>query len=218
MRTPRRLVVALAFTALPLSPLLLAACEKNDKPKAEVTNAVTTASAKTAGVHEQLPLATGSKIEWIGAKVTKSHPGSFSGLVGNVDLVDADPEKSSVSLDVDLATVSTDDDQLAGHLKSKDFFDVAQFPKANFTSTSIKKQDGPNGANYSITGNLDFHGVKKSISFPAKVTVSPSAVAAKAEFVINRKDFNIVYPGMADDLIKDDVTIKFDISAERKKS
>lgn len=210
-----RLLVAIVLSSATIG---LVGCEKpSEKPKAEVNNAVATSSAKAEGVHEVLPLATGSKIEWIGAKITSSHPGAFSGLTGNVDLVDGNPEKSSVTIDVDTSTVTTDDDKLVGHLKSKDFFDIATYPKASFTSTSIKKQDGANGANYSVTGNLDFHGVKKSITFPAKITVAPDSVAAKAEFVINRKDFNIVYPGMADDLIKDDVTIKFDVNAARKK-
>ena len=40
-------------------------------------------------------------------------------------------------------------------------------------------------------------------------------VSAKAEFGINRKDFGIVYAGMADDLIRDDVLIKFDVKAKR---
>lgn len=211
-----RFALPLVFSILPLAAV---ACDKtSDKPKADIANPVAVSSVQKAGAHEQLSLATGSKVEWIGAKVTKSHPGAFSGLNGNIDLVDADPEKSTVTIDVDLSTVSTDDDKLVGHLKSKDFFDIATYPKANFTSTSIKKQDGPNGANYAVTGNFDFHGVKKSITFPAKITVSPDVVSAKAEFVINRKDFNIVYPGMADDLIKDDVTIKFDVSAPRKKT
>ena len=35
-----------------------------------------------------------------------------------------------------------------------------------------------------------------------------SSVDADAEFAINRKDFGVVYPGMPDDLIKDDVLIK----------
>src|SRR5438309_598761 len=66
------------FASLPLAAL---GCDKtSDKPKADIANPVAVSSAQKAGAHEQLALATGSKVEWIGAKVTKSHPGSFSGL------------------------------------------------------------------------------------------------------------------------------------------
>ena len=34
-----------------------------------------------------------------------------------------------------------------------------------------------------------------------------------AEFAINRRDFNINYPGMPNDLIRDNVVIKLDLKA-----
>ena len=68
-----------------------------------------------------------------------------------------------------------------------------------------------------MTGVLDLHGVQKSITFPAKIDVSDSEVGVKAEFSINRKDFKIAYAGAPDDLIRDDVLIKLDVKAPRKK-
>ena len=64
-----------------------------------------------------------------------------------------------------------------------------------------------------MTGNLDLHGVTKSISFPADIQISDNEVAVKAEFAINRKDFNINYPGRPNDLIRDNVVIKLDLKA-----
>ncbi|NUO53317.1 MAG: YceI family protein, partial [Polyangiaceae bacterium] len=104
--------------------------------------------------------------------------------------------------------------KLDGHLKSKDFFEVETFPKATFTSTEIKA-GGEGGATHTITGNLNLHGVEKSVGFPAKIKVEKDKVTAEAKFAINRKDFNIVYAGKADDLIKDDVLIKLTITAKR---
>jgi len=66
-----------------------------------------------------------------------------------------------------------------------------------------------------VTGNLELHGVTKSITFPATITVQGDTVAVKAEFAINRKDFGIVYPGKPDDLIKDDVLLRLNISAKK---
>ena len=59
----------------------------------------------------------------------------------------------------------------------------------------------------------DLHGVTKSITFPATIEVGPEQVMARAEFAIKRFDFNIEYKGKADDLIRDDVVIKFDLVA-----
>lgn len=64
-----------------------------------------------------------------------------------------------------------------------------------------------------VTGNLTLLGTTKSVVFPATVSVAGNEVSAKADFIINRKDWNIVYTGMPDDLINDDVRIIFNVVA-----
>ena len=71
------------------------------------------------------------------------------------------------------------------------------------------------GATHTITGNLTLRGVTKTISFPANVTVAANAVTAKAEFALPRLQFGIAYAGKADDLIRDNVIIKLDVTAPR---
>jgi len=60
------------------------------------------------------------------------------------------------------------------------------------------------------------HGVKKAISFPASIQIAPDKVSVHAEFAINRKDWGLVYPGKADDLIKDGVVIRLSLDVPRK--
>jgi len=155
-----------------------------------------------------------SSVEFVGAKVTKKHEGKLGAFRGTVQLIENDPTKSSVQVELDLDSVNVDEPKLTRHLKSPDFFDVAKFPKATFKSTSIKA-GGENNATHTVSGNLDLHGVKKQIAFPARIKVSPDAVRVEAEFAINRKDFGINYPGMADDLIKDDVLILLKLVAKK---
>ena len=50
----------------------------------------------------------------------------------------------SVSAQIDVASLDTGNEQRDGHVKSPDFFDVANHPVATFTSTSVQ----PNGENY----------------------------------------------------------------------
>jgi len=119
-----------------------------------------------------------------------------------------------VNAEIDIASLSIEPTKLAGHLKSPDFFDAEKFPKAKFTSTAIKA-GGENGATHTVSGNLELHGVAKGITFPAKIKVDADQVSVDAEFAINRKDFSIVYPGMPDDLIKDDVLIKLALHAKK---
>lgn len=155
---------------------------------------------------------TNSKLEFVGAKVTRKHPGSFGGFRGTILLEDGNPLKGSVKLEIDMPTLSVDEPKLTGHLKTADFFDVAKFPKTTFVSSSVQAAAGA----YSVTGNLNLHGVSKSITFPAAIKVSGDFIDAYSEFAINRKDFGIVYPGAPDDLIKDDVLIKLLVHAKKQ--
>ena len=52
------------------------------------------------------------------------------------------------------------------------------------------------------------HGVTAPISFPATIDVTPDSVTGRAEIRVNRQKFGIAYPGMPDDLIKDEVVLK----------
>jgi polyisoprenoid-binding protein YceI len=113
--------------------------------------------------------------------------------------------------------VVTDEDALTAHLKTPDFFDLARYPKATFVSTKIEPDIKAN-TTHEVTGNFDLHGVKKSITFPATIHVTPENATVDAEFSINRKDFGIVYAGKADDLIRDGVVIKLTIKVPRAKS
>jgi polyisoprenoid-binding protein YceI len=187
-------------------------------PGAEVTAATVESKAEPApaGVPggDATTLAvnpSNSKIEFVGAKVTASHPGGFTDFAGKVDV--GDPiEKSQIEVTIQTASLYADKEKLTKHLKSPDFFDVAKFPTATFRSTEIKKE----GDGHTISGDLTLHGVTKRISFPGTITVSEGQVGASAEFSINRHDYGISYPGMRDDLIRDLVVIKLSLELPRQ--
>lgn len=186
-----------------------------NKTKATVGNAAPESETAKPANAETLPITPqDSKVDFVAAKVTRSHNGSFKSFNGSIDLVNNDPEQSRVTIDVETNSVVTDEDALTKHLQTPDFFDVTKYPKANFTSTKI---EGAGSSNYKVTGNFDLHGIKKSISFPATIQVAPDKVTVNAEFSINRKDWGLTYPGKADDLIRDGVVIKLNVTAQRRK-
>ena len=154
-----------------------------------------------------------SKVEFVGAKVTGKHPGGFKSFTGYIALEGNMPKGAGVS--IDMASVFSDAEKLTGHLKSPDFFDVAKHPKATFVSTSLA-EGGDGGPTHQMTGNLTLHGVTKSVTFPVTFKMSPEAAQMTADFAINRKDFEITYPGKPDDLIADNVNIKLDVTAPRE--
>src|SRR5712692_10586857 len=188
-----------------------------NKPKATVANAEPQKdSPKPAGAETLVISPENSKVEFVAAKVTRSHNGSFKRFAGAIDLVKNSVEGSRVTIDIETASVVTDEDALTKHLQTPDFFDVAKYPKATFTSTKIEAASA-GVATHNVTGNFELHGIKKSITFPATIQVAPDSVAVKAEFAINRKDFGLLYPGKADDLIRDGVVIRLTIKVPRAK-
>jgi len=198
--------------------MFLSACSDPaaDKSKAVTGEATETASpAAAAQGTKYLITPQNSKIEFVGSKVTGSHNGSFKQFTGTIELAKEGVEKSRVTIDIVTDSIFTDNERLTGHLKTADFFDVPKHPKANFTSTKIEPATTA-GATHTVTGNLDLHGVKKSISFPATIQVAPDAASVNAEFAINRKDFGINYTGKANDLIRDEVVMKLTVKAPRK--
>lgn len=85
--------------------------------------------------------------------------GRFGKIAGTIVLNEADVTKSTVTATVDVSTVDTGEAARDSHLKTDGFFDVAKFPTATFTSTSVQKK----GSNLEVTGNFTLHGVTKPI-------------------------------------------------------
>jgi polyisoprenoid-binding protein YceI len=198
-----------------LALLISTGCDKKDRSAAQVAEPVgANPAAATTGATFRFSQQD-SKIGFVGAKVTGKHEGSFGTFSGSLQMPTAEPTKGQVTVTIDMNTISADNAKLTGHLKSPDFFDAAKFPQARFSSTSIRAGSDKPGATHTITGNLELHGVTKSITFPAAIRATPDQVEVDSEFSINRKDFGVVYPGMPDDLIKDDVLIRLSVRAKK---
>lgn len=180
---------------------------------ATVEDATTTPTAPAAtGTTIDVDVAR-SSIKALGAKVTAQHPIDFKTFTGKVS-VDKD-SLTALSFTVEMSSLESDVDRLTKHLKNEDFFDVNAFPQATFSSTGIEAGASADGFTHTVSGDLTMRGNTKRVTFPAKVSVTEQEVVASTEFVINRQDFGITYPGMKDDLIQDNVAITVAFVAPR---
>ncbi len=123
-------------------------------------------------------------------KAADPRKGGFDNFTG---LAEIDPAtKALTSLSVDIVTDSIRTEvgaMLTGHLKSPDFFNVAEFPEASFQSTSIKAEGEP--GSYMVTGDLTLHGVTKPISFPATVSMDGDKLSLTTSFKFDRTEWGI---------------------------
>ena len=83
--------------------------------------------------------------------------GKFESFSGTITV--AEDGTPSVQAEIDVTTITTGNPQRDGHIKSADFFDADQFPKATFVSTSVR----PDGDNFVLTGDFTLHGVTKPL-------------------------------------------------------
>lgn len=186
----------------------LSACAGvGDAPEATTGEAVTLTNAEGT----VLPIDTSrSEVNWRGAKVTRAHDGGFNLYDGTVTV--SGDQVTGVTVNIDMTSIWSDTNRLTGHLKSDDFFSVEMYPDARFEASSFAPTDSA-GATHLVTGNLTMRGVTNSVTFPATISVEENMATANADFIINRRNWNVNYDGEADDLIRDDVRIIFDIVA-----
>jgi polyisoprenoid-binding protein YceI len=152
-----------------------------------------------------------STIGFTGRKMVGEHACTFDTFDGTVRLKDNQPE--SVNFSIELNSVKSDaSPRFLKHLLSKDFWDVANHPKATFKSTRITKKSD---SEYTVDGIFTLRGVANPISIPATVSSEGGAVRVKADFEIDRQKWNVSYPGNADNLIKDAVSVTLDLTFPR---
>ena len=89
--------------------------------------------------------------------------GRFNTFDGDFSYDDKSPNSAKISIEIDTKSIDSNHAERDKHLKGKDFLNVSSFPKATFTSNSIKFSDDENAI---VTGEFTLKGVTKTITFP----------------------------------------------------
>jgi polyisoprenoid-binding protein YceI len=135
--------------------------------------------------------------------------GRFNDVAGSF-VVDADPAKSSFTLNIKPESIDTGNRQRDDHLRSPDFLNVKQFPAMSFKTTTVKAaSDG-----YDVTGDFTMHGVTKSIKFnltggkTAEFPPGTKRTGYSTDLVLKRTDFGVGAAGPIGDEVH--VSISFE--------
>jgi polyisoprenoid-binding protein YceI len=143
--------------------------------------------------------------------------GKFTKFSGQLVTAD-DVLESSVTAEIDLASIDTGSEQRDGHIKSADFFDVENHPLMTYRSTGLRASaDG-----YVLGGELTLKGVTKSVPLALELNgFGPDAFGGtRAGFTatgeINRQDFGVSWSAALETggvVVADKVAIHLEIEA-----
>jgi len=128
----------------------------------------------------------------IGFAVRYSGVGTFRGTFDDFDAKLVDGGLEGVAK---VASVRVDDENLAGHLQSPDFFDAEQFPELRFASKTIER----NGDRVSIQGDLTLRGVTHSVEIAGTVTgplenaYGQQRIGFDLETTVNRQEYGLAW-------------------------
>ena len=91
--------------------------------------------------------------------------GTFKQFAGSMVTGKDDFTDAKISFEIEVGSISTDNDQRDGHLQSEDFFYAEKYPKISFKSTAFEKTGGNN---YVLKGNLTMRGVTRPVTLAVK--------------------------------------------------
>jgi polyisoprenoid-binding protein YceI len=153
-------------------------------------------------------------ITWTGKKILGSHTGTIDLKSGYLEM--EGDKLTGGMFEVDMTSIkNTDLDEgsqakLEGHLKSKDFFNVAEFQTATMVIKSAKKK----GNVYNVKGDFTIKGVTETVSFE----IAMGETGARATVVIDRTKYGIKYGSgdFFDDLGDKSISNDFDLDVVMK--
>lgn len=125
-------------------------------------------------------------------------------------------EESKVAVTIDMNSVYAEYEDLVDTLKSKEWFDVQQFPSATFNSTHFKKLKD---MHYECEGDLTI----RDKTVPVKITFqflkyTDQEASLEGETTIKRNDFGVGQGEWAStEDVADEVVIQFKLHAIKQK-
>ena len=147
--------------------------------------------------------------------------GEFGKVSGTIVYNPKDVSASRIDTVIDVASINTREPDRDAHLKSPDFFNVAEFPTMTFQSTDIRKT----GDGLEVRGNLTIRGVAREVVLQVEdlqnETKDPWGnlrIGASATTKLSRKDWGLEWNQVLEAggvMVGNEVKITLDVQATR---
>ena len=150
--------------------------------------------------------------------------GQISDVQGTIAVDQAQPERSSVEVELGAATVDTRSADRDTHLRSADFLDVEQHPTMTFRSRRISGASARPGATFQVVGDLTIRGVTHEVVLDATYEGrgqdpwGGERMSFSASTKIDRRDFGLTWNAALETggmLVSNDIRIQVEVQAVR---
>ena len=147
--------------------------------------------------------------------------GSFARWSGTLQVPDGDFSKATVAVTIDASSIETGVADRDAHLKSPDFFNVAEHPELRFVGKRIEGS----GADINVVGDLTIKGITREVVLhveqlgQAKDPWGNLRAAFSAKTSIDRKDFGLTWQQLLETgglMVGDRVEIEAEIQAVKQ--
>ncbi len=143
--------------------------------------------------------------------------GQFNTWSGTIVADPASLGGGSVSVEIQTASIDTNNERRDTHLRSADFFDAENHPTITFRSTRVEA----NGRDLRVHGNLTIRGVTRAVVLEGQMQEVSGApgrrrIGFEAETRINRMDYGVSWNRAAEGggaVLGDEVTIAIAVAA-----
>tara|TARA_B100001564_G_scaffold281134_1_gene243494 strand:- start:978 stop:1640 length:663 start_codon:yes stop_codon:yes gene_type:complete len=198
-----------------IGSLLIIGCSTKDKNSSKEVKALSVKETKlNAGTYNALEGSSQIlwECEWLGGA---RHDGSVQLVSGSIDISSASDVNGKFIVDLnsmkcfDLKNEGTNK-KLIGHLKSDDFFDVANYPNAVLELVS---GENISGNEFKFNGKLTIKGRTHPITFNGTVIENNSSYDADLKLIFDRSKYDVRYRSaslfsdLGDRIIADDVKL-----------
>ncbi len=184
------LCVALGFVAIDIMGDL-----NSKAPEANVSKAITQAQPEALAIDEGQNVARAwvidpneSRIDFTYKQYGQPVGGYFKNWSGKIIFDPQDVNNASVNIDIDVSSIATGSADRDEQARNAQWFDTNVYPRAVFMSESFEHLTGDN---YRVHGVLTLHGRAVPVDFPFTLKIDEKSATMRAEFTLNRLDFNI---------------------------
>lgn len=219
-----------------LSVIIFAGCSENapmqENQNTQTEQKETASQVSEESSSEEVVLEDGlyvlnteeSELLWMGTKIGSSHEGTIDIISGDMDFMEN--QLMSGLFTIDMTSINTTDlegerkTQMDDHLKSEDFFHVAEYPEAVFMVSAIRDL----GSNmWSVDGDLMIKDISNPVTFEVVIqNIAPDKVQMVGDFMIDRTLWDVRYgsdkffDNLGDKMISNDIQFSLQLVLDRQ--